>query len=520
MTETFKALNQALALGTEVAFHASEQPEAKAVISMFGDRTYAQLNARTNQLVRMLRDRGVGPGSAIAVVSRNRPEFVEALSAANCGGLRFTPVNFHLTADEAGYVIDNCEAQAVIYDAELGTANAALDHAQHCAVRLAIGGAIEGFEDYETAIEPFTGDSISDPQRGTAMLYTSGTTGHPKGVHRREQAAPTAEAAIMMAGGAGAVSLCTGPMYHAAPLGFNVSSPLRCGATMVLMDKWDAEQTLALIEEHKVTHTHMVATMFHRLLQLPAQLRDKYDLTSLQFVVHGAAPCPLDVKRRMIEWFGPIVHEYYAGTEGGNRYTIDSETWLRKPGSVGKSLVPEDTRILSDDGEEVVPGETGYIYFRAPKVGRFEYFKAQEKTAQTYQGDWFTLGDMGYLDHEGFLYLTGRSAEVIISGGVNVYPQEIDDIFLKHPAVLDACTIGVPSDEWGEEVKTLVQLAAGTEPSEALSESLIAHARHSLAAFKCPRSVYFVEHLPRLPSGKVQRGVARARYWQDQERDI
>jgi long-chain acyl-CoA synthetase len=264
----------------------------------------------------------------------------------------------------------------------------------------------------------------------------------------------------------------------------------------------------------------MVATMFHRLLQLPGEIRERYDTSSLECVLHGAAPCPVHVKRAIIEWLGPIVYEYYAATEGGGNFYIDSETWLAKPGSVGRTPDPDGTRIVDDQGREVPQGETGYIYFRAPEVGRFEYFKAPEKTGESYSGDWFTLGDMGYLDEDGYLFLSGRSAETIISGGVNIYPQEIDEVLLAHEAVLDVCTVGVPNDEWGEEVKAVVLLADGFEASTELADAIVAHARERLAGFKCPRSVDFASELPRLPSGKIQRRLVRAPYWEGRERQI
>jgi long-chain acyl-CoA synthetase len=287
-----------------------------------------------------------------------------------------------------------------------------------------------------------------------------------------------------------------------------------------MMDRWDAEETLRLIEEYAITHTHMVATMFHRLLQLPEAVRGSYDLSSLKFVIHGAAPCPVHVKHAIIEWFGPIIFEYYAATEGGNNFLIDSETWLQKPGSVGRAPDPERTRILDDDGVAVAQGESGFIYFHAPEVGRFEYFKAQQKTSESYRGDWFTLGDIGYFDEDGFLFLSGRSAETIISGGVNIYPQEIDAELLKHPDVTDVCTVGVPSEEWGEEVKSVVQLKASSSASAELAESIMAFARDRLPGFKCPRSVDFADALPRLPSGKIQRRHVRAPYWEGRDKQI
>ena len=518
--EENEALDQALANGMALAHHAADQGDALALVTEFGNRSFAELNARTNQLVRLLRDRGLGDGDAIAVVSRNRPEFVEGLAAALRAGIRFTPVNFHLTGEEAGYVIDNCEAKALIFDSELGFGIDAASHAANCPVKLSIGGAIEGFEDYEAAIEGFDGSDIEDPVRGSTMLYTSGTTGRPKGVYRKEAPPTRSNAQAASAGGPGAVNLCTGPAYHAAPMVFNVTAPLNAGAAIVMMDRWDPEQALRLIDEHGITHTHMVATMFHRLLQLPEEVRSRYDTSSLAFVVHGAAPCPVHVKHAIIDWFGPIIFEYYAATEGGGNYFIDSPTWLAKPGSVGKTPNPDETRIVDDDGAEVAQGESGTIYFKAPEVGRFEYFKSPEKTGESYSGDWFTLGDMGYLDEDGYLFLNGRSAETIISGGVNIYPSEIDAVLLEHDAVLDVCTVGVPNEEWGEEVKAVVQLAEGFAASTDLKDAIIAHGRDRLAAFKCPRSVDFVTDLPRLPSGKIQRRLVRTPFWEGRDRQI
>ena len=256
----------------------------------------------------------------------------------------------------------------------------------------------------------------------------------------------------------------------------------------------------------------MVATMFHRLLKLPEAVRTAHDLSSLKLVMHGAAPCPVHIKQAIIEWFGPIVWEYYAATEGGGGFLVGSEEWLAKPGTVGKPGPEFDNKILDDHGKLVAPGETGTIYMRAPEVGRFEYFKDDGKTNNSYRGEYFTLGDMGYFDDDGYLFLTGRSAELIISGGVNIYPQEIDSAIIEHPAVLDLCTVGIPNDEWGEEVLTVVQLNAGYTPGSNLSEELIAWARERLAHYKCPRRILYTDDLPRLPSGKIQRRHVRDEY--------
>jgi long-chain acyl-CoA synthetase len=515
-------LDAALQRGMAIAHFAALQGDAPAILSPFGTRTFAELNARANQLVRRLRAAGLREHDAVAVVSKNRPAFVETYAATLRAGFRFTPVNWHLTAEEAGYVIDNCEAKAVVYDGSLPTASEAMRYAPNCTLKLIVDGRADGFLDYEAELAPIARRDITDPVRGSSMLYTSGTTGRPKGVYRRVPPplvrTPAQTAAARVAGKD--LDLCTGPAYHAAPLAFNVAAPLNAGVGIVFMDKWDAEETLRLIERHRVTHTHMVATMFHRLLHLPKRVRNKYDLSSLRYLLHGAAPCPVHDKRAMIEWLGSIVYEYYAATEGGGGYFITPQEWLKKPGSVGKSATPELTRVLDDDGNELGRNATGTLYFKAPEVGRFEYFKAPDKTSQSYRGDWFTLGDMGYLDDDGYLFLNGRSAETIISGGVNIYPQEVDAELMKHPAVLDVCTVGVPNREWGEEVKSVVILADGHVASDGLAQELIVFARSRLAAFKTPRSIEFVNELPRLDSGKIQRRLVRERFWAGRERQI
>ena len=329
-------VQEALATGMTLAYYAAQRPDKVALVTSHGERTWRQLNERVNQLARLLRSHGIGAGDAIALVMKNRPEFVEGYQAANRIGVRFTPVNFHLTAEEAGYVIDNCEAKAVLYDASLASAAEAVAFAPGCTLRLAVGGSVAGFQDYEAAIAGLAGSDIDNPTRGGQMLYTSGTTGRPKGVYRKPGplvAQPTATQTAASYNPETDMNLCTGPAYHAAPLAFNVVGPLTAGVGVVMMDRWDAEASLALIHQHRITHTHMVATMFHRIMALPEEVRGKYDLSSLRYLLHGAAPTPVHLKRAVIDWLGPIVFEYYAATEGGGGYFIDSATWLSKPES-------------------------------------------------------------------------------------------------------------------------------------------------------------------------------------------
>jgi long-chain acyl-CoA synthetase len=528
----------AVATGMTLAFHAENAPDRMAIISDHGDRTFADLNANANRLVRALRARGITAGDSVSLVCANRPQFAEALAAATRMGVRLTTVNWHLTGDEMGYILDNSDAKAVIGDVRFaGALRAAVEQAPNVSVKVAVGGPIDGFDDYEKLIASEDPSNIDDPVLGRTMLYTSGTTGRPKGVDRppavqRETNAAAApksdlpDAGIALAlsiggaakqdGAAGDRHLCTGPLYHAAPLAFSLSGPLAAGCGVVLMDGWSGEETLRLVAEHGVTHTHMVATMFHRLLALPEEVRAKYDVSSLRFVIHGAAPCPVAVKKALLDWLGPVVYEYYAATEGGGTF-VGPEEWLTKPGTVGKPFHAELLKIYDAEGTTLPPNEIGTVYMRAPSAGRFRYYKDDDKTKSSYRGDYFTLGDHGYLDDDGFLFLTGRSAELIISGGVNIYPAEVDAVLLTHPAVGDAGTIGIPNDEWGEEVKAVIELKEGIEPSEALAAEIREFCRDKLASYKLPRSIDFVDELPRHDNGKLYRGKLREMYVSDDD---
>lgn len=506
---------EAATRGMALAVHARAAPERRAVVAPTGERTFAELDASANRLARALARRGVGPGDPVALLCSNRPEFVESYAACLRAGLRLTPINWHLHAEEVGYIVADCEAKALVADARFAElARAAAEAAPRAEVRLAAGGAIPGFEPYDAALAAEAGEDLAEPLLGGTMLYTSGTTGRPKGVHRgrppRSRLAPPLLRTAAF-DPATDTALCTGPLYHAAPLALNLNVPLMAGVGVVLMERFDAEETLRLVERHRVTHTHMVPTMFHRLLALPEATRARFDLSSLRWVLHGAAPCPVHVKRALLEWLGPVVYEYYAATEGGGAF-ITPEEWLERPGSVGRPVEDDAIAVLDEAGRPLPPGELGTVYFRAPEEGRFEYYKAPEKTRSAYLGDHFTLGDQGRFDEAGYLYLTGRSAEVIISGGVNVYPAEVDEVLLAHPAVADAAAVGAPNEEWGEEVRAVVELRPGWRPGEALAAEIREHCRARLAHYKCPRVVDFTEELPRLPTGKVLRRRLRERY--------
>lgn len=503
----------AAAQGMVVAHWAAVQPDAPAIVSERGDRTFAELNADANRLVRAWRERGVTAGDSVALMVSNRPEFAAVVAATQRSGLRVTPVNWHLTADEVAYIVADCQARVFVADARFAdVAAAAATQVPAATVRLAVGGDIAGFEPYEAAVAGHDGTDIHDPVLGRSMLYTSGTTGRPKGVHRSETPPASGLGALFGYARGESLHLCTGPLYHAAPLAFSLSIPITAGVGVVLMDTWSPEETLRLIARHRITHSHMVPTMFHRLLGLPDEVRAAADVSSLRSVLHGAAPCPVSVKRAIIDWWGPVLLEYYAATEGTGTFVASAE-WLERPGTVGRPTAPDHVRILDPvSGEPLPPGEVGTVYLRAPKVGRFTYFGDPDKTAASYRGDHFTMGDVGYLDEDGYLFLTDRSADLIISGGVNVYPAEVEAELLGHPAVGDAAVIGVPDPDWGETVVAVVELRDSVEASDSLAGDLIAHCRGRLARFKCPRRVDFTDRLPRTDSGKLYKRRLREQY--------
>ena len=493
--------------GMSVAHAAARDPERTAIYSEYGDRTFGELNANANRIVRVLRDAGLEYGDRVALLCRNRAEFVDVVAATSRGGYWLTTINWHLTPDEVNYVVEDCGAKVLFVDATVPCAEGVAETATAPLI-VSIAGKLPRATQYEDLLAGVEGSDIDDPRRGSSMLYTSGTTGRPKGVFRDR---PVAVGPNTSAYDETCVHLCTGPLYHAAPLGVSLNAPLTWGAGVVLMDGWSASETLRLIGEHKVTHTHLVPTMFNRMLNLPEDERAAADTSSLRVVVHGAAPCPVPVKRKMIEWWGPILWEYYAATEGGGTL-VDSPTWLEHPGTVGRHVQEDGIVIRDDDGNDCAPGVPGTVWLKTARGAAFEYFGDAEKTAKTVVDKYFTLGDVGYLDEERWLFLTDRSANLIISGGVNIYPAEVDAVLLEHPAVGDVAVIGVPNDDMGEEVKAVVELKDGVSPSPELSAEMIAFCRDRIAHFKCPRSVDFVDRLPREDNGKIYKRRLREEY--------
>jgi long-chain acyl-CoA synthetase len=499
---------------------ARAHPDRPAVVMATSGEvvTFRQLDERSNQLAHLLRALGLRRGDHIALFMENQPRFLEVVWAALRSGLYVTAVNSHLTAEETAYIVDDCEAKVFVTSAALAPVAAELDPASIPRVhtRLMADATIDGYESYEAAVAAHPTTPIDDESMGATMLYSSGTTGRPKGVLRPlPDGVPSEHDPRLLAGAAvygfrdGMVYLSPAPLYHAAPLAFCVLAH-RVGGTVVVMERFDPLQALQLIERHRVTHSQWVPTMFVRLLRLSDEERAANDLSSHELAIHAAAPCPVPVKRQMIEWWGPILYEYYAGTEANGSTAITSEEWLAHPGSVGKAR-SGTIHIIGPDGEELGPHEEGAIYFSGG--GTFEYKGDPDKTeASRLPGGLSTLGDIGYLDEEGYLYLTDRKAHMIISGGVNIYPREIEDVLIQHPVVADVAVFGIPNEEFGEEVKAVVELLDGHEPTDELARELLAHCREHLAGFKVPRSLDFTDDMPRLPTGKLYKRKLRERY--------
>jgi len=471
-------------------------------------RTYRQLEDASNRVAQLLRARGLRTGDRVAVLLVNRPAWYEVVWGALRAGLYVTPVNFHLTAGEAGYIVADCGARALVADAGLaGTVAAMGADLGGVGTRLAVGGELPGFEPYAEAVAAMPAEPIGDESEGSWMLYSSGTTGRPKGVKpplRGDALGAPQPFASLLVGLYGfsesTVYLSPAPLYHAAPAGWTTMTQ-RLGGTAVVMERFDAEEWLALVERHRATHSQLVPTHLVRLLKLPDDVRRRYDLSSLELVVHAAAPCPPDVKRAALDWLGPIVHEFYSGSEGSGFCAIGPQEWLDHPGSVGRSLMGA-VHIVGEDGEDVPVGEEGQVWFVS--ATRFEYHGDPAKTATAWNDrGWSTMGDIGRLDADGYLYLTDRVANTIISGGVNIYPREAEDVLIVHPAVHDVGVVGVPDDEMGQRVVAFVQVEPGVAAADALGAELLAWCRERLTHYKCPTEVRFIDELPRLPTGKL-----------------
>ncbi len=498
---------------------AAQTPHKPAYIIADTDEvvTFAELEATANQTAHLLRSLGLKRGDHIAILLENHPRFFQICWAAQRAGLYYTAISWRLQPAEVAYIVNNCEARVFITSsARADVVQAALDDTPNLEARFMLDGVIDGFTSFEAAIERFPTTPLADPAEGASMLYSSGTTGYPKGIKRPLPEVPYGEfegvAVIKTLYGADAdsVYLSPAPLYHAAPLGFTMAC-LRNGITVVVMQHFEAEFALQCIERYRVTHSQWVPTMFVRMLKLPQEVRLRYDVSSLEVAIHAAAPCPVPIKRAMIDWWGPVIYEYYAGTEGNGFVQLNSHEWLAHPGSVGKPLNCE-VHICDDNGDEVPVGESGTIYFGGG--GQFEYYKDAQKTAGSrHPQGWTTLGDVGYLDEDGYLYLTDRKHFMIISGGVNIYPQEAENVLITHDKVVDVAVFGIPNAEFGEEVKAVVQPHDMSEADTVLEVELLDYCRAQLSHIKCPRSIDFRAELPRHPTGKLYKRLLKDEYW-------
>jgi acyl-CoA synthetase (AMP-forming)/AMP-acid ligase II len=492
-------------------------------------QTFAELDAAANRLSRVLRSAGLQPGDHVALCMENHDRYLEMLWGCRYAGLIFTAASSRLTSGELAYILDDCGAKAFITSLYLADQAAEiLADTPGVQLRLMLDGTIDGHDSYEAVTAAQSSEPLAVRIAGTDMLYSSGTTGRPKGVLQPFEQRPLETSAMAVAqllqalygATSESVYLSPAPLYHAAPLRFCMSMHT-IGSTVVVMEHFDAEQYLQLVETHRITHSQVVPTMFVRMMKLDPEVRSRYDLSSLQCVIHAAAPCPIPVKRGIIEWFGPVIHEYYAGTEGNGFVYCNSEMWLSHEGTVGRPIGCV-VHICDDAGEELPIGESGTIYFEGG--ASFEYHNDADKTqGSRHRNGWSTLGDVGYVDDEDFLYLTDRKAYMIISGGVNVYPQEAENVLVTHPDVIDVAVFGVPNEEFGEEVKAVVEpreMPADPAASAALASELIRYCRSQLADIKCPRSIDFRPVLPRHPTGKLYKRLLKDEYWQAAGRSI
>jgi long-chain acyl-CoA synthetase len=506
---------------THPSVHARIAPD-KIAYQMAGSGkaiSYRELDELSNQGAHLFRALGLKAGDHIAFLIENRLAFMEICWAAQRSGLYYTAISRYLTQDEIAYIVRDCGAKVVITSPKCaehikGLVSGAPDEPAF----FMLDEPLPGFRswDKETGTQPTT--PIADEVAGYDMLYSSGTTGRPKGIKKAFEGSPIAApnpflrilCADMCGMNADSIYLSPAPLYHAAPLRFNMMVTI-LGGTSVIMESFDAEEFLRLVEKHRITQSQLVPTMFVRMLKLPDAVRGSYDVSSLKGAIHAAAPCPIDVKAAMIEWWGPILIEYYGGSEGNGTTVATSQQWLTHRGSVGRSVVGK-ARIVGENDEELPPGQIGAVYFADGPA--FSYHNDPEKTKRAYNSKgWSTLGDVGYLDEDGFLYLTDRKSYMIISGGVNIYPQETEDVLITHPAVADVAVFGVPNEEMGEEVKAVVQPSDMAQAGKEFEIELMQFCRKHLSPIKCPRSIDFEAELPRTPTGKLMKRLLRDRYW-------
>jgi long-chain acyl-CoA synthetase len=507
---------------------AEEDPSRVALIDAEGrEVTAGELLSASNQIVHGLRALGLQPGDAIAVMLTNEVAMIELYMAAVQAGWYMTPINSHLTAAEVAYIAGDCDAKAMFCNPR--TADACREAAKQLkfpANACFATGAVAGFRPIADLKKGQPETAPADRRAGASMTYTSGTTGKPKGVRRPlAPVAPevVAEPNAMFLGLFGikpkdnGVHLVVSPLYHTAVLNF-CTNHMHFGHTVVLMDKWTPEDMLAKIARYRVTTSHMVPTQFRRLLALPEDVKKRADVSSLRHMIHSAAPCPVDVKRKMLDWWGDVIYEYYAASEGGGTLATPQD-WRKHPGTVGNAWPISKLKVVKDDGTECMPMEIGTVYMSMGQH-KFEYHKDKKKTESTWKDEYFTVGDAGFLDADGFLFLCDRKADMIISGGVNIYPAEIEAALGEHPKVRDVAVFGIPDEDWGEQIKAVVEPETGVPVGAALVSELLAFCKERLASFKCPKSIEFTAALPRDPNGKLYKRKLRDPYWEGRERAI
>ncbi|MDQ8726901.1 AMP-binding protein [Bradyrhizobium sp. LHD-71] len=510
--------------------HAKARADQPAIIMAQTGETvsYAELEARTNRLAHLLRNRGLRRLDHFAIFMENNARYVECCGAGERAGLYFTCINSYLTAAEVAYIVNNSESRILMVSQDSrATALEAIELCPKVEAVLVVNGPGDGKRilNLDEATSDLPATPIADESLGTAMLYSSGTTGRPKGILRPLPEQPPSQQLPLFdflqklwRYSEGLVYLSPAPLYHSAPQAA-VNLVIRCGGTAIIMERFDPEQYLRLVEKYRPTHSQLVPTMFSRMLKLPEEARKRYDVSSLEVAIHAAAPCPVQVKEQMIDWWGPIIHEYYGATEGLGFATCDTGEWLTHRGTVGKVLLGE-LHVLDEEMQACAKGTPGTLWFKTATA--FQYFNDPAKTAEARSpdGSLSTVGDVGYVDDDGFLYLTDRATFMIISGGVNIYPQECENLLITHPKVADAAVFGVPNEDLGEEVKGVVQVMPGIAADADLADELIAFCRANLSHIKCPRSIDFEAELPRLPTGKLYKRLLRDRYWGDRKTKI
>ena len=509
--------------------HAKTAPNRAAYIMVETGEvvTYKQLDERSNQAAHLFREAGLQRGDSIVLYLENHARFLELCWAAQRSGLYYTPISSHLTELEVDYIVGDVKPKLFFTSAKLVETADKVEalKTDHITAYLVDGDVHRRFSDYIAERNQHSTKPIADESCGIDMLYSSGTTGQPKGVKLPLPEGPidtlakrwTAYHAVM-GFDTHSVHYIPSPLYHALPI-HHAMVAQNYGGTVLVIDKFVPEQALELIQEYRVTQSSWVATMFIRMLKLPEEVRLSYDVSSMEAIVHGAGPCPVTIKEQMIDWFGPIIHEVYASTEGFGSTAINSREWLQHKGSVGKPSEGPVHIVNEETGQELPPGEHGAIYFENPR--KVEYLNDSEKTDSVMLNNgWATAGDIGYLDRDGYLYLTDRKSNMIISGGVNIYPQETENLLITHPKVADVAVFGIPNEDFGEEVKAVVQPMDLNDAGAVLEAELIEFCKQNLSTVKAPRTIDFTDQLPRQETGKLYKRLLRDPYWEGHESNI